>query len=36
MKQHDSEITVRSDDDETAFEFLLPATDAPKKLPEAG
>jgi nitrogen-specific signal transduction histidine kinase len=35
MQQHDSEITVRSDDSETAFEFLLPATDAPKKLPEA-
>lgn len=35
MRQHDSEITVRSDDAETAFEFLLPATDAPKKLPEA-
>jgi signal transduction histidine kinase len=36
MQQHDSRITVRSDDGETAFEFLLPATEAPKKLPEAG
>ena len=35
MQQHDSRITVRSDDGETAFEFLLPATEAPKKLPEA-
>ena len=24
MREHDSEIVVRSDDDETAFEFLLP------------
>ena len=30
MRQHGSQITVRSDDRETAFEFLLPATDAPK------
>ncbi len=30
MRQHGSEITVRSDDRETAFEFLLPATEAPK------
>jgi nitrogen-specific signal transduction histidine kinase len=36
MQQHDSEITVRSDDHETAFEFLLPATEAPQKQPEAG
>ena len=36
MQQHDSEITVRSDDTETAFEFLLPAAEAPKKTPDAG
>ena len=30
MQQHGSEITVRSSDAETAFEFLLPATDAPQ------
>ena len=36
MQQHDSKITVRSDDNETAFEFLLPATEAPKKALEAG
>jgi signal transduction histidine kinase len=36
MRQHDSQISVRSDDDETAFEFLLPATEAPKKAMEAG
>ena len=29
MQQHGSEITVRSDDSETAFEFTLPATDPP-------
>ena len=36
MQQHDSEITVRSDDGETAFEFLLPAAEAPNALPEPG
>ena len=36
MRQHDSEITVRSDDAETAFEFLLPAAEAPRKALEAG
>lgn len=36
MRQHDSEITVRSDDAETAFEFLLPAAEAPRKPLEAG
>lgn len=36
MRQHDSEITVRSDDEETAFEFLLPAAEAPRKPLEAG
>ena len=36
MQQHDSQITVRSDDGETAFEFLLPAAEAPKALPEMG
>ena len=36
MRQHGSEITVRSDEGETAFEFLLPAAQAPEPpaLPE--
>ena len=36
MQQHGSEITVRSSDAETAFEFLLPATDAPEPPAIAG
>ena len=30
MQQHGSEITVRSNEFETAFDFLLPAADAPR------
>lgn len=35
MRQHGSQITVRSDDRETAFEFLLPATPGGEE-PRAG
>ena len=36
MQQHDSEITVRSDDSETAFSFLLPQAEEPMAPSEAG
>jgi len=36
MRQHGSEITVRSDDRETAFGFLLPAAEAPRPRSEQG